>query len=136
MTTFFPMTRVLDAALNGNLDTCRTADAQAILTPRADVLEGEKEYRIVMDLPGVQPDGLEINLENQTLFVKASRTGEVPEGFELRRHERAGKVQFNRTFNLGNAVDADHISAKLDEGILRIMLPKSQTSLPRRIEVK
>jgi len=136
MTTFFPVTRMLDAALNGNLDSCHTTDRRANLVPRADVLENEKEYRIVIDLPGVANEGLEINLEKQSLIVKAQKAGTVPEGFELRRHERAGEVQFSRTFNLGNAVDGDAISAKLDAGVLQITLPKSDVSLPRRIEVK
>ena len=137
MTTFFPQTRMLnarmlDAALKSTLDTDRTTN----LTPRADVLESEKEFRIVMDLPGVQSDGLEINLENQALIVKATRAAAVPEGFDVRRHERAGDLQFSRTFKLGNAVDGEQISAKLDGGVLQIVLPKSDASLPRRIVVK
>ncbi len=136
MTTFFPMTRMLDAALNGTLDNCRTTERNTNLVPRADVLENDKEYRIVMDLPGVPSEGLEISLEKQSLIVKAQKSDVVPEGFELRRHERAGAVQFSRTFNLGSAVDGEAISAKLDEGVLQITLPKSDVSLPRRIEVK
>jgi len=137
MTTFFPQTRMLnarmlDAALKSTLDT----DCTTSLTPRADVLESEKEFRIVMDLPGVQSDGLEINVENEALTVKATRAAAVPEGFAVRRHERSGDVQFSRTFKLGNAVDGEQISAKLDGGVLQIVLPKSDASLPRRIVVK
>ncbi len=68
--------------------------------------------------------------------MKASKAAAVPEGFELRRHERAAEVQYSRTFNLGIAVDGDKISAKLESGVLQITLPKSDVSLPRRIEVK
>ena len=141
MTTFFPQThmlnaRMLDAALKGTRDNCRDADCSTNLTPRADVLESEKEFRIVMDLPGVQNDGLEINLENQALTVKATRAVAVPEGFDMRRHERSGDVQFSRSFKLGTAVDGDQISANLDSGVLQINLPKSDASLRRRIEVK
>jgi HSP20 family molecular chaperone IbpA len=135
MTTLFPLTRMFETrgcSPEAWSDTDRTAN----LIPRADVLEGEKEYRIVLDLPGVQNDGLEINLEKQSLFVKAEKTSAVPEGFELRRHERAGNVQFSRTFNLGNAVDGEQVTAKLDNGVLQIILPKSDVSLARRIEVK
>jgi len=63
-------------------------------------------------------------------------TAEVPEGYQLRRNERAGTVTFSRTFNLGNAVDAEKIAAQLDGGVLQITLPKSQSSLPRKIEVQ
>jgi len=136
MTTLFPVTRMLDAAFGNPLDNWRDTDYTTNLVPRADVLEGEKEFIVVMDLPGVARDDLEINLEDQALTVKAAKTNAVPEGFELRRHERADEVRFGRTFNLGTAVDNEHISAKLDAGVLRITLPKSEKSLPRRIAIK
>ncbi len=136
MTTLFPTTRMLEAALKNSRDHCRTTDQRASWTPRADVLEGEVEFRIVLDLPGVQIEDLEINLEKQTLTVKATKANPVPEGFELRRHERAGEVQFNRTFNLGEAIDGEKIAAELKHGVLQINLPKSEVTLPRRIDVK
>ena len=136
MTTLFPVTRMLDTVLNGTLDNWTDGEHVSHFVPRADVLEGEKEFRIVMDLPGVRTEDLEINLESQELTVKATKDTAVPEGFELRRNERSGKVQFNRTFTLGNAVDAENIGAELKEGVLEISLPKSEVSMPRRIQVK
>ena len=136
MTTLMPMTRVLDAAFKGALENCQTTDHTHNLTPRADVLESETEFRLVLDLPGVKSRDLEINLEKQTLIVKASKATAVPEGFDLRRHERASQAQYSRSFNLGNAVDGENVSAKLDEGVLQITLPKSEASKPRRIEVQ
>ena len=134
MNTLIPMTRMLDAALNNLDSTDWTAPAAA--TPRADVLEGDKQFRIVMDLPGIAASDLEISVENQTLSVKAERKLEVPEGYEPRRRERALNVAFTRTFRLGNGVDADHVEARLQDGVLTLTLPKTEQSLPRRIEVK
>ncbi len=146
MNTFFPMTQVLNAALNAQHSQCskRPGHEQNQVkdqmtwgrNPTADILEGEKEFRILMELPGVQPDSLDISLENQTLSVKAVRETEVPEGFEVVRHERAAKSDFHRTFNLGNSVDAEGIEAAFDQGVLTLTLPKSQQGLPRKIEVK
>ena len=131
MNTLFPLSRLIEQHRVEGSDQCRTN-----ANPRADVLEGEQEFRIVLDLPGIENESLEINLEQQALTVKAERVATVPEGFQLRRNERAQKATFQRTFTLGNAVDAEGISAHLDNGVLQITLPKSQTSLPRRIEVK
>ena len=99
-------------------------------------LEGEKEFRVLMDLPGVPHENLDLSIEDQTLLVKAERTESVPEGFEARRSERAGHVTFSRTFSLGNSVNVDGIEAKFSNGVLTITLPKSEKSLPRRIEVQ
>jgi HSP20 family protein len=133
MNTLFPVTRMLDAALNNSWNE---GDGSVGRTPRADVLEGAKEFQVLMDLPGVKHEDLDLSIEDQTLWVKAERKESVPEGFECRRTERAGHVTFSRTFSLGNAVDASGIEAKFAEGVLTITLPKSEKSLPRRIEVK
>lgn len=135
MNTLLPVTRMLDALTYG-LDSWNPAEGDIWHSPRADILEGEKEYRILMDLPGVQTSDVEINVEGQTLTVKAQRPGDVPEGFTLRRHERPGPVSFSRSFTLGSAVDAETIVAGFENGVLRVTLPKSERSLPRRIEVR
>ena len=135
MNTLLPMTRVLEA-LTCNLEGWNPADTELGHSPRADILEGEKEYHLLMDLPGVQVSDLELNLEGQTLTVKARRASSVPDGFQLRRHERPGPVTFSRSFTLGSAVDAEAIAAGFENGVLRVTLPKSTRSLPRRIEVR
>jgi HSP20 family protein len=104
--------------------------------PRTNILEGEQEFRILMDLPGVRNDDLEISIEDQTLTVKAERRFETPEGFKARRSELAGKASFRRSFDLGNGVNVDKIGARLENGILTVTVPKSEKAVPRRIEVK
>lgn len=133
MNSLLPMTRMLDA-LSQSHASCEGSEGWTT-TPRADVLEGEKEYRIVLDLPGVGNDDLELNLEHQTLTVKAERKLDVPEGFTSRRAERADKMTYARTFRVGNGVDLEGIKAVLKDGVLEIALPKSQQGLPRRIEI-
>lgn len=133
MNSLLPVTRMLDA-LNQSHTGCERSENWTT-TPRADVLEGEKEFRIVLDLPGVGNDDLELNLENQTLTVKAARNLDVPEGFTSRRAERAGKLEYARTFRLGNSVDLESIKAGFKDGVLTITLPKSEQGLPRRIEI-
>ena len=137
MNTLIPLTRIFDAALNNSME-CEGSNCgpRYSVSPRADIVEGDREFHIAMDMPGVKADNLEIDLENQTLTVKASREDKVPEGFALRRRERPRSSSFERSFTLGNAVDADNISASLDSGVLMITLPKTEKSLPRRIEVR
>ena len=138
MNTMLPMTRVLDALSHFDRYPSRrcTIDHSWHDTPRADILEGDKDYRIMIDMPGVKAENLDINVENQTLQVKAEAENQVPDGFTSRRRERPAHAEFARSFSLGNHVDLDKISAKLDNGVLTITLPKSETSLPRRIEIE
>jgi len=139
MNSLFPMTRVFDNAFH----TCsphrpghQKGDTPSTVTPRADILEGDHEFRVMIDLPGVAGGDLDISVEDQTLTVKAGRRTEVPEGFQTRRHERFGKVDYVRSFTLGNAIEVENIGANFNDGVLTLTLPKSAKSMPRRIEVK
>ncbi len=138
MTTLtHPMSRMIEAAMRGNLDDLRAAnDQHQPTTPPADIMEGDTEFRVVMDLPGIKAEDLDIQVENQTLSVTAKRDHQIPKGFESSRRERTGKVTFSRNFNLGNSIDPEGIGARLEDGILMLTLPKSETSMPRRIEVQ
>lgn len=126
----------LDSALEGTVAGQQWPPVGAERQPRADILESEKDFRIVMDMPGVRNSELELSLENDTLNVKAERNASVPEGYRPRRREMLDKVILRRSFSLGNAVDSEHIQANLQDGVMTITLAKSQKNLPRKIEVK
>ncbi len=132
-----PMSRMIEAAMRGNLEEIMANNnTPERMTPRADIMEGDTEFRVVMDLPGIKAEDLDVHVENQTLSVTAKRSHHIPEGFESSRRERMGKVTFSRNFNLGNAIDSENIGARLEDGILMLTLPKSEKSMPRRIEIK
>ncbi len=135
MNSLIPVSRMLTAALNGELDPWSDSEGVTRWTPRADILEGEKDYLIMMDLPGVKKEDLEINLEKQNLWVATRQENEAPEGYKTLRRERASRSTFSRSFKLGVTVAEDKVSAKLEQGVLTIRLPKTEQSLPRRIEV-
>jgi HSP20 family protein len=138
--TLIPLSRI-DSVLDGFFGS-RCAPSRPLsqsrdsFQPRADVLIGEKDYLIRLDLPGVTREGLDINVEDQKLTVKAERLLAPAEGYQARHRELPEKMVFERTFNLGRDVDPDKIGAKLENGILTVTVPKSDTALPRRIEVQ
>jgi len=136
MNTLLPMNNFLDAAFFGPGRSCAVNTSQTLRqAPRADILEGDTDFLVRLDLPGVSAEDLDINLEDQTLTVKAERDLAAPEGYEARRKEIPAKISYQRTFNIGKVVDAESISAKFENGVLVISLPKSAKSMPRRIEV-
>ncbi|MFO7654817.1 MAG: Hsp20/alpha crystallin family protein [Candidatus Krumholzibacteriia bacterium] len=135
MNTLFPVNQLLEAAFapvtNGNTQERTWRDV-----PRADILEGEKDFVIRMMVPGIDAANLEIHLENQVLTVKAERQLEFPEGYRVHRRELPDRVALRRSFDVGRGIDGDRIGARLEDGVLTITLPKSEQHLPRRIEVQ
>jgi HSP20 family protein len=107
---------------------------QTTYVPRFDIWEGDDELRLYGDLPGVSPDHLDIQFENQELTIHG-KVCRCHEGVECMYGEY-GIGDFHRTFTIGEAIDAEKISAEMHNGVLTLHLPKSEEVKPRRIEVK
>ena len=106
-----------------------------VFTPSVDIFETDREITLLADLPGVTAENLTIDLRENTLTL----TGEVEpaEGAE----EEAllieyGTGKYHRQFSLSNLIDQSKIDAQLNDGVLRLTLPKVEEAKPRKIEVK
>jgi len=110
--------------------------ATANWTPSVDISENDKAFTLLADIPGVNPDNIDISMEKGVLTIKGERNAEsVEEGENYRRVERQNG-QFYRRFTLPDSADADKIEAKSEHGVLRITIPKQEVAVSRRIEVK
>ena len=100
----------------------------------ADIEETEDSYIVDLDLPGVQPGDVDIELEGTALLV----TGEYKEreraGVLRRRERRVGR--FEHVITLPDGIDPDKVEARLADGVLTIKVLKAPTNRPRRIEIK
>ncbi|HMP76682.1 MAG TPA: Hsp20/alpha crystallin family protein [Kiritimatiellia bacterium] len=106
-----------------------------VLTPATDIHETEKEIIVIMDLPGVRQDQVEVTLENRELTISARSALEEPSGHELIYRE-FGPAEYRRSFTLADEVDRNGISARIKNGVLRLALPKAAEAQPRRITVQ
>lgn len=104
--------------------------------PLFDLAEYENESVLIAELPGVQREDLKISYENGYLTISGERKPyDMPEGSNWIRNEiRNGK--FTRSIELPHDVEADRISAELNNGVLRITLPKAEDIKPREIRIK
>lgn len=88
----------------------------------ADLLESNDAYLLVLDLPGVTNDGVDLTVDGLTLHVSARREKDVPEGFHYQREERALFLDADIPLP-PDAADGD-ASATLDDGVLEVTIPK------------
>ncbi len=103
------------------------------LTPLANILETKDAYLLEAELPGVAKDGLEVSVENGQLTIVGHRKTAAAHERTLYVESRA--LDYRRTFELDPAINAAGISAKLDQGVLTLTLPKAESVKPRKIAV-
>ena len=107
--------------------------AEQFITPPASVREISDGYTLEIEMPGVKKDGLEISVENNELTIIGRRSLPAVEGTLIHRESRA--ENFRRMFEIDPSIDADKISAKIDQGLVTLTLPKAEHVKPRKITV-
>ena len=112
----------------------QSREAQLVFTPPIDIFETAEGLVLLADLPGVAPESLELQVQDNKLTLFGRVDAMLPEGAQLIHQEyRVG--HFLRSFILSDEVDHDRITAKLNQGVLEVLLPRTQRSEPRRIRV-
>lgn len=102
--------------------------------PATDLVEAEDAYVVEMELPGFRRDDVEVALEDSTLTVRG-RLEPDEEGRTYRRRERAAGL-FERSFRLPRSVNVEDVEARMENGLLRVRVPKSEEARSRQIEVE
>lgn len=103
-------------------------------TPAVDVREEAERFVIRADVPGVDPASIDITMEDGVLTMSGERAAASEEGVSYQRNERASG-QFTRRFNLPESADAESVSARGENGVLEITIPKREQVKPRKITV-
>ena len=115
---------------NRNTDQQRSEQFRA---PVASVTEDGDVYMLNVEMPGVNKEGLEISVENNELTIVGRPSLPQIEGTLIHRESRA--ENFRRAFELDPSIDTSKISARMDQGVLTLTLPKAEQVKPRKITV-
>ena len=103
-------------------------------TPLVDIYELPEEYFVALDLPGVDRESMEINLESERLLIRGTRASKTEDGAQLRVERPQGK--FNRSFGIPSTVDPELIDAEYKDGVLYVRLPKRQEQKTQPVKIK
>ena len=102
--------------------------------PVTDIFETQDALKVILEMPGVDKDGVEVHVENGVLTID----GQV----DFSKYEGLGPVyteynvgNYTRSFQLSNKIDQERISADLQDGVVTLVLPKSEKAKPRKIKV-
>jgi HSP20 family protein len=103
--------------------------------PTTDIYETEDALTVVLEMPGVDRNNIEVNLENGVLTVEGKINFGKYEGLQP-IYSEYNIGPYRRSFRLSSRVDQDNIRAELRDGVVSLVLPKAAEAKPRRIEVK
>jgi HSP20 family protein len=109
------------------------AQTEQFVAPPSSVIEAGDGYTLEIEMPGVTKDGLDISVENNELTIIGRRSLPVVEGTLI--HHESRPENFRRTFELDPSIDANKISARIEQGLATLTLPKAEHVKPRKITV-
>lgn len=99
-----------------------------------DAYRQGNEFKVLLDLPGVDPGSIELTVEKDMLDVRATRTWFHVEGEKIQMTERP-QGEFRRQLFLGESLDREHITATYENGVLTATIPVAEEAKPRRVKI-
>lgn len=114
-------------------DNLENVKQRLALLPDVDVYENPSEILLLVDLPGVAREDLQINLDKDKITIEARRKASpehAPQFLEFH------SVDFRRSFSMPGEIDRDKVDAEFRAGVLKLHLPKSEAVRPRQIQVR
>jgi HSP20 family protein len=112
------------------------AERQVTLRPPTDIFEREDGLVVMLDMPGVDKDRLNVQADRNGLLIEGDAEISMPEGMEA-LYADVRSTHYRRSFSLsGEQLDTDAVEASLKDGVLTIRIPKRAEHRPRKIEIK
>jgi HSP20 family protein len=128
-----PSSQVLDEVFGD-----RSSAAEPLWTPAFDLAERANEYVLIVELPGVEPDAVDLSVDKNVLIVRGVKHASF--STEANRDTRVHALErntgpFGRAVRLPEHVESEHIQASFTNGILEVRIPKSSAAQPRQIPI-
>jgi HSP20 family protein len=125
--------KIMNATETQNPQRMQDEQNRGYVTPPANISANQNEYLLELEMPGVDKTGLEITAEANELTIVGRRKEELQDGQAV--YCESPQADYRRVFEFGVDVDAAKISAEMDQGVLRLHLPKSEKVKPRKIPI-
>ena len=123
-----------DHETNGAL-AAQATRAEPVFIPPTDIVENTASVRMLLDMPGADPDSLDVTLDGRVLRISARSVSSAPEGHAL-VHAEYRDGNYERTFTVSEPIDTTKIEAVFKDGVLELVLPKGSPLPAAKISVK
>lgn len=116
-------------------ETPETTRGGRIYRPLTDILETNEGMTLMLEMPGVSADDVDITLEKRVLTIRGKVQATSPEKLQL-AYAEYGEGDFERSFTLSDDFDPQKIGASVSNGVLTVTLPRAVEAQPKKIKVK
>jgi HSP20 family protein len=130
--------QMFDSLLDDNFGQSRSDESSVVTSqwvPRVDVKEEADRFVLYADLPGIDPDDIEVSMDKGMLTIRGERSSESSTDTERYSRIERRYGSFHRRFALPDSADPEGIAARGRNGVLEIVIPKRPETSPRRIQV-
>ncbi len=129
------MESLFDQVFGPSLVTYVMPEDRGVFTPRLDIRETKKDYRIVSELPGMDEKNLDVSIEDGMLTISGEKKDEKEETEGNYYHVERSFGKFCRSISLPDMVDVDHIKSVYKNGLLTITLPKNEKAIKEQKKI-
>lgn len=117
------------------VQNAETTEAPFIYVPHVDISENKEHIRLLADMPGADMKSVDVTVEHNVLTIEGQPHIDVPAGYQMIGQEY-GNGKYRRTFTLANTINTDGIKARMNQGVLEVMLPKREEAKTRKISIE
>lgn len=109
---------------------------ERVLSPSCDISEANDHFLMSVDIPGMKPEDIKIEVANNILTISGERKREEKENDDSIQHYEKSYGYFKRSFSLPTSIESESVEARYENGVLELFLPKTQTAKSRQIEIQ
>ena len=106
-----------------------------VMDPTCDIVEDKNQYRVVVDLPGLKKEEVNIEVHEDRLTISGERKFETKNDEDTRHWIGRAYGRFERSFTLPSFAHTEKTEAKFEDGVLTVTIPKVEASKPKQIRV-
>jgi HSP20 family protein len=131
------LSNLFDDFLSTDAFSAWDRDISLVNYPRVDIVEEKDTYKITADMPGLEKKDINVEIKNGVLSLSGEKKEEKTEKDKNRYYHFERRYgSFRREFALPDHVDAEHVEAKYANGVLELVLRKTEAAKPKQIEIK
>jgi HSP20 family protein len=123
-----------DVVTRESSEVQKQQESEIVLRAPVDIYENAEGITLLADMPGVNKDSLNLQVDKDSLIVEGEARIDMPEGMEA-LYADVRSTRYQRSFALSGELETDRIEASLKDGVLRVHIPKRAEARPRKIEI-